>query len=113
MIDTPSLLDIPWKSRTVQVVLLSTALAPLGVPLISPALPVFRDTFALTEAQASLLVSGYFLVGIVLSPFVGIFADRLSFWKLEGLQQAEIEGAPVKQYLGYKRYFARLPIQGA
>ena len=73
----PSRSDVPWGSRTVQVVLLSTAVAPLGVPLISPALPVFRDTFALTEAQASLLVSGYFLVGIVLSPFVGVLADRI------------------------------------
>jgi MFS family permease len=68
---------VPWRSRTVQIVLLCTALAPLGVPLVSPALPVFRDTFALTEAQASLLVSSYFLVGIVLSPFVGILADRV------------------------------------
>jgi MFS family permease len=61
----------------VQVVLLSTALAPLGVPLISPALPVVRDTFALTDARASLLVSGYFVVGIFLSPFIGLLADKL------------------------------------
>ena len=68
---------VPWRSRTVQIVLTSTALAPLGVPLISPALPVFRDVFAITDAQASLLVSTYFLVGIVLSPFIGILADRI------------------------------------
>ncbi|WP_276254505.1 MFS transporter [Halomontanus rarus] len=68
---------VPWGSRTVQIVLTSTALAPLGVPLISPALPVFRDVFGLTDAQASLLVSTYFLVGIVLSPFIGILADRI------------------------------------
>ncbi|SFR97690.1 Predicted arabinose efflux permease, MFS family [Halomicrobium zhouii] len=77
MSDVSDRSDVPWRSRTVQAVLLSTALAPLGVPLISPTLPVFRDTFALTEAQASLLVSGYFLVGIVLSPFVGVLADRI------------------------------------
>jgi MFS transporter, ACDE family, multidrug resistance protein len=68
---------VPWRSRTVQIVLLSTALAPLGVPLISPALPVFRDAFGITDAQASLLVSTYFVVGIVLSPFIGILADRI------------------------------------
>lgn len=68
---------IPWRSRTVQVVLASTALAPLGVPLIGPTLPVFRDAFALTDAEASLLVSGYFVVGIVLSPFIGVLTDRL------------------------------------
>ena len=68
--------SVPWRSRTVQVVLASTALAPLGVPLISPALPIIRDTFAVTDAQASLLISAYFAAGIVLSPFIGIFADR-------------------------------------
>ncbi|WP_226007988.1 MFS transporter [Natrinema salinisoli] len=68
---------VPWGSRTVQIVLTSTALAPLGVPLISPALPVFRDVFGITDAQASLLVSTYFLVGIVLSPFIGVLADRI------------------------------------
>ncbi|WP_306060357.1 MFS transporter [Natronococcus wangiae] len=74
-IDEPAA-TVPWRSRTVQIVLTSTALAPLGVPLISPALPVFRDVFGVTDAQASLLVSTYFLVGIVLSPFIGILADR-------------------------------------
>lgn len=68
---------VPWHSRTVQVVLASTALAPLGVPLVSPALPVFREFFGRSDAQISLLVSGYFLVGILLSPFIGLLADRV------------------------------------
>ncbi|WP_255151414.1 MFS transporter [Halorarius halobius] len=68
---------VPWRSRTVQVVLASTALAPLGVPLVAPALPVVRDAFGVTDARASLLVSAYFLVGIVVSPFIGVLADRL------------------------------------
>lgn len=69
--------SIPWRSTTVQVVLLSTILAPLGVPLIAPALPVIRDAFSIGDAQASLLVSCYFVTGIVLSPFIGMLADRL------------------------------------
>lgn len=64
-------------AATVKVVLASTALAPLGVPLVSPALPVIRNAFGITDAQASLLISVYFLTGIVLSPFIGILADRL------------------------------------
>lgn len=68
---------VPWRSRTVQVVLVSTLLAPLGVPLVSPALPVIRDALVLTDAEASLLVSTYFLTGIVLSPGIGLLADRL------------------------------------
>lgn len=68
---------VPWRNRTVQVVLASTLLAPLGVPLVAPALPVIRDAFGLTDAQASLLVSTYFLVGIFVSPFIGLLADRI------------------------------------
>ncbi|MFC7080791.1 MFS transporter [Halorussus caseinilyticus] len=68
---------VPWRSPTVRVVFAATALAPLGVPLVSPALPVVRDAFGLTDAAASLLVSVYFLTGIVLSPFIGLLADRV------------------------------------
>lgn len=68
---------VPWRSSTVRVVFAATALAPLGVPLVSPALPVVRDAFGLTDATASLLVSVYFLTGIVLSPFIGLLADRV------------------------------------
>lgn len=68
---------VPWRSRLVQVVLASTLLAPLGVPLVSPALPVIRDAFGVTDATASLLISAYFVAGIVLSPFVGALADRI------------------------------------
>lgn len=72
----PTPAAVPWRDRTVQVVLASTLLAPLGVPLVAPALPVVRDAFGLTDAEASLLVSAYFAVGIVVSPFIGLLADR-------------------------------------
>ncbi|NIQ08124.1 MAG: MFS transporter, partial [Candidatus Korarchaeota archaeon] len=68
---------IPWNSRIVQVVLLCTTLAPLGVPLISPALPAIRDHFNITDFQASLLISSYFVIGIILSPFIGAIIDRI------------------------------------
>lgn len=68
---------IPWRSPTLQIVLASTLLAPLGVPLISPALPIVRDAFGISDAQASLLITAYFLTGIVLSPFIGVLADRV------------------------------------
>lgn len=74
---TAPAVGVPWRSGTVQVVLLSTVLAPLGVPLISPGLPVFRDTFGVSDAGASLLISAYFVVGIVISPFIGLIADRV------------------------------------
>lgn len=65
------------KSRFVAIILASTALATLGVPFISPALPIIRDVFSVTDAQASLLVSAYFAVGIVFSPFIGVLEDRV------------------------------------
>ena len=67
---------MPWRSPTVRVVFAATALAPLGVPLVAPALPVVRAAFGLSDAAASLLVSVYFVTGIVLSPFIGLLADR-------------------------------------
>jgi len=69
--------SIPYRSATVRIVLASTLLAPLGVPLVSPALPAIRDAFALTDARASLLISTYFVTGIVLSPLIGLLADRV------------------------------------
>jgi MFS family permease len=68
---------VPWNSPVVRVVLASTLLAPLGVPLVSPTLPVVRDTFGVSDAAASLLISLYFVTGIVLSPFVGMLVDRI------------------------------------
>lgn len=67
---------VPWGSSTVRVVLASAAVLPLGVPLLSPVLPAIRDAFGLTDAGASLVITAYFLPGVVLSPAVGAVADR-------------------------------------
>ena len=87
-------LSIPWRSSTVQVVLLSTLLAPLSIALISPGLPVFRAAFGTTDAGASLLLSAMLVPGIFLSPFIGLLTDRagrrrvlvsgLVLWSLAG-----------------------------
>ncbi|KAB1187876.1 MULTISPECIES: MFS transporter [Haloferax] len=92
--------SVPWQNPTVQVVLASTLLAPLGVPLVAPALPVIRDVFVLTDAEASLLVSAYFLVGIVVSPFVGLLADRI------GRKRVLIPALLVFSVAGLACYFA-------
>ncbi|SFR94521.1 Predicted arabinose efflux permease, MFS family [Halomicrobium zhouii] len=68
---------IPWGSPTLRVVLVSTLLAPLGVAFISPGLPVIQDRFALTDSQTSLVISLYFVTGIVLSPVIGLIEDRI------------------------------------
>lgn len=46
------------------------------VPLLSPVLPVIRDAFVITDARTSLLITVYFPPGIVLSPVIGMLADR-------------------------------------
>ena len=69
--------SVPWGSPTVRVVFASTVLAPLGIALISPGLPVIQDRFALTDAETSLIISSYFATGIVLSPFIGLLEDRI------------------------------------
>lgn len=69
--------SIPWRSSTVQVVLLTTFISPFSIALISPGLPVFRDTFSLTDPAASLLLSTIVIPGIFLSPLIGLLTDRL------------------------------------
>jgi MFS family permease len=69
--------SIPWRSPTVRVVFASTLLAPLGIALISPGLPVIQARFGLTDAQTSLMISSYFVTGIVLSPLIGLLEDRI------------------------------------
>lgn len=68
---------VPWESPVVHVVVLTMAVAPMGVPLVSPALPAMGEAFGLGDARTSLVVSVFFLVGIVLSPLIGLLADRV------------------------------------
>lgn len=68
---------LPWRSRLFQVVLASTFVLPLGVPLLSPILPAVRDAFGITDVRTSYLLSVYFLPGIVLSPIIGRSSDRV------------------------------------
>jgi MFS family permease len=67
---------------------------------VSPGLPVFRDQFGVTEPEASLLVSGYFVVGIALSPFVGVPTDRI------GRKPVLVAGLSVFGLLGGSMAFA-------
>ena len=105
---------VPWRSSTVQVVLASTLLAPLGVPLVAPTLPVIRDTFALTDAQASLLISTYFVAGIVLSPFIGMVADRIGRKRVlvSSLLVFGISGVPLVLAPNFETVLAVRVIQG-
>ncbi|WP_049898733.1 MFS transporter [Halococcus agarilyticus] len=66
-----------WRSPTVLVIFASTLLTVMGVSLISPALPTIQAAWGISAAEASLLISAYTLPGVVLTPFVGLLADRI------------------------------------
>lgn len=53
-----------------------TFMAVMGVSSITPILPAFRADLDLTNQQAGLLVVFFSLPGIIMTPFLGIVADR-------------------------------------
>ncbi len=53
-----------------------TLMAVLGVSSIAPVLPSIRDYFEINKQQAGMLMSVFTLPGIILSPVIGIIADR-------------------------------------
>lgn len=69
-------IGIPWRSPRLHVILASSLIGVMGVSLLSPVLPALRATFGITDAQVGLIITVYTLPGIVLTPFVGLVADR-------------------------------------
>jgi MFS transporter, ACDE family, multidrug resistance protein len=65
-------------SRTFAIAFAVTAIAVYGASAISPVLPDIAQAFNLDAAQASLLVSLFILPMAVLTPLIGIAAERLS-----------------------------------
>ncbi|RQG93448.1 MFS transporter [Natrarchaeobius chitinivorans] len=68
---------IPWDSSALYVILTSSLMGVMGVPLISPVLPELRPVFGVTDAQIGLVITAYTLPGIFLTPFIGLVADRI------------------------------------
>lgn len=68
---------VPWRSAKLQIVLASSLIGVMGVSLISPVLPELRGVFGVSDSQVGLVITMYTLPGIVITPFVGLVADRL------------------------------------
>lgn len=68
---------VPWKSREMYVILSCSLIGVMGVSMISPILPELRDFFGVSDQRVGLVITAYTLPGVLLSPFVGLVADRL------------------------------------
>jgi MFS family permease len=68
---------VPWRSRTLYVVLSCSLMGVMGVSLVSPVLPDLRPVFGVSDAQVGLVITAYTLPGVVVTPFVGLAADRI------------------------------------
>ena len=69
--------SLPWRSSTLYVILSSSLIGIMGVTLITPVLPQLRSVFGVSDAQVGLVITAYTLPGVVLTPFVGLLADRV------------------------------------
>lgn len=75
--ESAGLSALPWTSRAFYVIILSSLIGVMGVSLISPVLPDLRTVFGVSDSQVGLVITAYTLPGIVLTPFVGLLADRV------------------------------------
>jgi MFS family permease len=71
------LATVPWRSQTLYVILSCSLMGVMGVSLVSPVLPDLRPVFGVNDAQVGLVITAYTLPGIVVTPFVGLVADRV------------------------------------
>jgi ACDE family multidrug resistance protein len=68
--------SLSWRSENFRIILASTMMGIMGVSLVSPLLPQLKQVFGVSDAAVGLVIPAFTLPGIVLSPFVGLAADR-------------------------------------
>jgi ACDE family multidrug resistance protein len=67
---------VPWRAANFQVVIASSMIGIMGVSLLTPVLPQLKQVFGIGDAAVGLIIPAFTLPGVVLTPFVGIAADR-------------------------------------
>ncbi|MCF8302306.1 MAG: MFS transporter [Bacteroidales bacterium] len=65
-----------WKDRNLHIIFSITLMAVMGVSSITPVFPDVKDAFGISEQQVGLLITVFTLPGIVLTPLLGVLADR-------------------------------------
>lgn len=66
-----------YGRKEVQLIFASTLMGVMGVSLISPVFPGVMEHFGVTGGEIGLVVTAYTVPGIVVTPFIGVFADRV------------------------------------
>jgi len=65
-----------FKDRNFQIILGVTLMAVLGVASISPAFPRIMEALNISETEVGMLIVAFTIPGVVLTPFIGVLADR-------------------------------------
>ncbi len=65
-----------WRDRNLLVIYGVTLMAVLGVASITPAFPSMRRALAVSPQQIGLLITVFTVPGVLLTPLLGIVADR-------------------------------------
>jgi ACDE family multidrug resistance protein len=65
-----------FKDRNFQILLGVTLMAVLGVASIAPAFPRIVEALNISATEVGLLIVAFTIPGVVLTPFIGILADR-------------------------------------
>jgi MFS family permease len=64
-----------WQ-QNLHIVFGVTLIAVLGVSSITPVFPLVREVFGISAGQVGLLITMFTLPGVILSPLLGVLADR-------------------------------------
>ncbi|WP_256685616.1 MFS transporter [Halococcus qingdaonensis] len=68
---------VPWQASNLHVVLASSMVGIMGVSLLTPVLPQLKGVFGVGDAAVGLIVPAFTIPGVVLTPFIGLLADRI------------------------------------
>lgn len=65
-----------YRDHNLHVLFGVTLMAVLGVSSVTPAFPRIRDALGVSSAEVSLLITVFTVPGVVLTPVLGVLADR-------------------------------------
>ncbi|HIH40220.1 MAG TPA: MFS transporter [Halobacteria archaeon] len=66
-----------YKDKNLLIIFCITLTAVLSVTSISPAFPMIAEVFNVSDTKIGLLITVFTLPGVILSPVIGVLADRL------------------------------------